>query len=239
MEEKQNDLLQLLGNSIDYISELNSGDEKMENADGKSIEKYFNIKMINLLKPQNYYNNVKIVLPDFLEELRQYIFGKTFSNDKFDKKIARKILSQMNEYFKDETAIEIDEFYANVDGEKLQNFFKLINNYSFPKIEEINPNKKYTIIVESTYCLIKNILSACIFVSGMLLTYSASFTHFPLSGAYIIFPFPIHTPTSVITPFPILSKNNKSPSSGVSTIFPPSLCSFKVSGILIPDEERQ
>ena len=159
MENEQKDNLRdLLGNITDFKIELDSGDEEMENPEGKSVEKYFNIKMINLLAPKNSYTNVKFSLSGFLEELKLYMFGKTFQNDNFDKKVGRKILTEMNKYFEDETEIEIDAFYTDVDGEKLSNFFAMIKNYSFPNLLEMNKKTKYTIIVESTYCLRKNII---------------------------------------------------------------------------------
>ena len=156
--QNDNNLLKLLGDSTEFKSELESGDEDMENPDGKSVEKYFNIKMINILGPEKSYTNVKICLSDFLEELKLYIFGKTFSNDGLNKKTAKHIMAQMNEYFKDETEIELDGFYTDVTGEKLQKFFQLINNCSFPKIVEIEQNINYCVIVESTYCLQKNVI---------------------------------------------------------------------------------
>ena len=43
---------------------------------------------------------------------------------------------------------------------KFRIFFDLINPYSYPKIgiEEVDPKVKYTVLVESTYCLKKNII---------------------------------------------------------------------------------
>ena len=159
MEEiEKNDVRELLGNITDFKSELLSGNEEMENPDGKSVEKYFNIKLKNQLDAKQSYSNIKIVLSEFLEELRLYMFGKAFNDDKLDKKVAKKILAQYEEYFKDETEIEIDSFYPHIYGETILKFFKLIKNYSYPKVEGISPKLKYTVLVESTYCLKKNII---------------------------------------------------------------------------------
>ena len=159
--ENKNEIKELLGNLTDFKSELDSGKEELENPDGKAVEKYFNTKLVNLLEPESSHTNIKINLSQFFEELRLYIFSKTFNDDKLDKKVAQDILEQIREYFDRETEMEIDSFFTKVPGEKIQNLFQLIKNYSFPKIVEINPKEKYTVIVESTYCLKKNIVKKC------------------------------------------------------------------------------
>lgn len=162
MENKaQNEVKDLLGNITDFKSELLSGEEEMENPDGKSVEKYFNIKLKTQLDAKDSYSNIKIVISDFLEELRLYMFGKTFNNEKLDKKIAKTILDEIGAYLKDETEIEIDSFYPYISGEKINQFFKLTTNYSYPTFVKINPGDKYTVVVESTYCLKKNIIKKC------------------------------------------------------------------------------
>ena len=83
--------------------------------------------------------------------------SKVFKNDKLDKKVAKNILKLIKEYFKDENEIEIDSVYTLISGEKMKNFIDLINPYSYPyiEIEKIDPKPKYTVLVESTYCLKK------------------------------------------------------------------------------------
>lgn len=159
-ENKKNEVKELLGNITDFKSELLSGDEEMENPDGKTVEKYFNIKLKVQLDAKKSYSNIKIVLSDFLEELNLYMYAKVFNNEKLNKNVAKSILDQITAYFKDETEIEIDSFYPYISGEKIEKFFKLIKNYSFPSFIEVDvdPKTKYTVLVESTYSLKKNII---------------------------------------------------------------------------------
>ena len=86
--------------------------------------------------------------------------NKVLKNDKINKKVAKNILKQINEYFKDENEILINSVFTSISGEKIQNFFDLINHCSYPQIEieKVDPKVKYTILVESAYCLQKNII---------------------------------------------------------------------------------
>ena len=156
--DKKDEIKELLGNITDFKSDFMSGDEKQENPDGKAVEKYFHIKLKNQLDAKSSYSNIKIKIPEFLEELRSYMSWKVFENDKLDNKVAKTILEQFKKYFKDETEIEIDSLYPGISGEKIQKLFSILNNYSYPKIVEIEPKDKYTVLVESTYCLRKNII---------------------------------------------------------------------------------
>ena len=156
--EDENEVKNFFGNITDLKSELLSGDEEMKNPDEKSVEKYFTLEIKNQLDAKNSYSNIKIVISDFLEELRLYMFGKTFNKQKLDKKVSKTILDEITAYFKDETEIEINSFYPYISGAKIDHFFKLITNYSYPTFMEINSGAKYTVMVESTYCLKKNMI---------------------------------------------------------------------------------
>ena len=156
MEKKE--IEELLGNTTDFNTELSSSSDEEKNPDGKTVKKYFNIKLKKLLDANEAYSNIKITFSDFIEELHVYIFSKIFNNDQLDKKVAKKILKEIREYFAGETQIEIDSFYPSISGEKIQLLFKLIEDYSYPKLIEIDPKVKYTVIVESTYCLEKNVI---------------------------------------------------------------------------------
>ena len=158
-EANKNEIKDLLGNITDYKSELTSGNEELENPDGKSVEKYFNLKLRTQLDVKHIYSNIRITPSDFLKELELYLCFKTFNEENLDKKVAKNIIDQFTQYLKGETDIEIDSFLPYVSGQKIQKFFGLIKNYSFPTIVEgIKSEKKYTVLVESTYCLIKNII---------------------------------------------------------------------------------
>ena len=156
MEKKE--IEELLGNTTDFNTELSSSSDEEKNPDGKTVKKYFNIKLKKLLDANEAYSNIKITFSDFIEELHVYIFSKIFNNDQLDKKVAKKILKEIREYFAGETQIEIDSFYPSISGEKIQLLFKLIEDYSYPKLIEIDPKVKYSVIVESTYCLEKNVI---------------------------------------------------------------------------------
>ena len=159
--DKKDEMKELLGKITDFKSDLVSGDENQENQenpDGKAVEKYFHLKLKSQLEAKSSYSNIKIKISEFLEEFRSYISWKVFGNDKLDHKFAKTILEQFKEYFKDETEIEIDSLYPGISGEKIQKLFISLKNYSFPKIVEIDPKVKYTVLVESTYSLRSNII---------------------------------------------------------------------------------
>ena len=141
-----------------FYSELQSGnEEKEENPDGKTIEKYFNIKLKSLLFAEKFFSNIKIKISDIYDDLKIYIYGKIYADESV-RKIAKEFMKQINEYFSNETDLEIDSFYPGISGGNIQNFFKTINNYSYPKITEVNPSFNYSVIVESTYCLKPNVI---------------------------------------------------------------------------------
>ena len=151
---------EILGDITNFKSELEFGDKDMKNLDGKEVEKYFHIKLKNQLGAENSFSNIKIKISELIDDLNIYMRSKVFKNDKLDKKVAKNILKQINEYFKDENEILINSVYTSISGEKIQNFFDLINSYSYPQIEieKVDPKVKYTILVESAYCLQKNII---------------------------------------------------------------------------------
>ena len=145
----KNEIDELLGDIKDFKPELEFGDENMKNPDDKEVEKNFHIKIKNQLGVENYISFIKIKISEFIDDLKIYMSNKILINDKLDKKVAKNILKQINEYFKDENEILINSVYTSISGEKIQNFFDLINPYSYPQIEieKVDPKVKYTVLV--------------------------------------------------------------------------------------------
>ena len=159
-KDSKKEIDELLGDITDFKPELEFGNEDMKIPDGKVVEKYFHIKLKSQFGTENSFSNIKIKISEFIDDLNVYMSSKVFKNDKLDKKVAKNILKLIKEYFKDENEIEIDSVYTFISGEKIKNFIDLINPYSYPyiEIEKIDPKAKYTVLVESTYCLKKNII---------------------------------------------------------------------------------
>ena len=153
----KNEIYELLGDIKEFIPDIEFEDENLKNPDDKVIEKYFNIKLKNQLDAANPFSNIKIKISEFIDDLNIYMCNKVLKNDKINKKVAKNILKQINEYFKDENEILINSVFTSISGEKIQNFFDLINHCSYPQIEieKVDPKVKYTILVESAYCLQK------------------------------------------------------------------------------------
>ena len=156
----KNEIYELLEDIKDFIPDIEVEDENLKNPDDKVIEKYFNIKLKIQLDAANPFSNIKIKISEFIDDLNIYMCNKVLKNDKINKKVAKNILKQINEYFKDENEILINSVFTSISGEKIQNFFDLINHCSYPQfeIEKVDPKVKYTILVESAYCLQKNII---------------------------------------------------------------------------------
>ena len=158
METKNDSVQSLLGNTTDYKSDLLSGNDELENLEGKSVERYFDLKLKSQFEAKNSYFNRKIPISVLLEEFRSYIYAKIFNCESLQKKTAQKILAGITKYFENEPDIEIDSFYPFISGEKIKQFFESTNNCSYPEKVIVNPNLKYTVIVESTYCLKRNVI---------------------------------------------------------------------------------
>ena len=148
------DLLDLMGEITDYKSEFsdNIDMEKFEVDKGEFAEKYFSQKLKYLMKAEICYpiyidtSNIKNLLAN-----RLYYKVKKDPELKID--TADKIMKQVDNVLKNEKPIQIDSFIPLVDGKKINGFLNVIKDYSFPILNNIDENKKYTIIVESTFSL--------------------------------------------------------------------------------------
>lgn len=116
------------------------------------IEKSFNEKLKNLLKTKDAFSNT-IDIAQVLDEIILSINYALNNNKSLDEKTAKKIIKKIENLSKKETSIHIDSFLPQVDGKEINNFFGSIKEYSFPAIDKIDDKKKYTLIVESTFCL--------------------------------------------------------------------------------------
>lgn len=163
MESKEkhpnDELIELVGEITEYKSELSDSNyiETMEVEKGEFVEKYFNQKLKYLLESDVALSNT-INLPQIKEELILSIIYSILNNSELDPKISKKIITKIDKYLKNETPIQIDSFLPMVDGKKVNRFISSIENYSFPSFEKIDENKKYTIIVESTFSLKSQII---------------------------------------------------------------------------------
>ena len=163
MESKEkhpnDELIELVGEITEYKSELSDSNyiETMEVEKGEFVEKYFNQKLKYLLESDVALSNT-INLPQIKEELILSINYSILNNSELDPKISKKIITKIDKYLKNETPFQIDSFLPMVDGKKVNRFISSIENYSFPSFEKIDENKKYTIIVESTFSLKSQII---------------------------------------------------------------------------------
>ena len=80
------------------------------------------------------------------------------TNPEIKKDLALNIIEKIDKVLKDESDIQIDTIIPLVSGEELLSFFQSMKEYSFPSDTKIEPNKKYTIIVESTFNLYSQIV---------------------------------------------------------------------------------
>ena len=154
------EIMELFGESTDYLNELidsNLDDKEIEIKEGEYIEKYFNEKLKYLLKSKNAFSTT-IEITKIQEEMILSINYALLYNPSLDEKIAKKIIKRITECFKKETSLQIDTLLPFVDGKNLKIFFDSIKNYSFPPANKIEINKKYTVIVESTFSLSSQIV---------------------------------------------------------------------------------
>ena len=92
-ENDEKEFENFLGNTTDFMSELQSrNEEREENPDGKAVEKYFNIKLKSLLFAEKSFSNIKIKISDFLDDLKLYIYGKFYNSNESERKVAKDIM---------------------------------------------------------------------------------------------------------------------------------------------------
>ena len=154
-ESNTEKILNLFGEAADYINilrDMKFDENDLNVKESDFIEKSFNEKLRNLLKTKDAFSNT-IVIAQVLDEIILSINYALNNNKSLDEKKAKKIIKKIENLSKKETSIHIDSFLTQVDGKEINNFFGSIKEYSFFAIDKIDDKKKYTLIVESTFCL--------------------------------------------------------------------------------------
>ena len=158
-KEQDKSLVSLLGQLTDFKSELsNQEEDKIEEINiqnGDFFEKYINQKLKYQLKSDKAFSSVidvSEVHDDMILSLN-YALIQDPKDPQLNPETAVKIIEIIDLVLKDETQIQIDSLLPLVEGKELFDFFNNIKEYSFPSDNKIDINKKYTIIVESTFCL--------------------------------------------------------------------------------------
>ena len=148
------DLLDLMGEITDYKSEFsdNIDMEKLEVDKGEFVEKYFSQKLKYLMKAEICYP-IYIDTSNIKNLLASRLYYKVKKDPELKIDTADKIMKQVDSVLKNENPIQIDSFIPLVDGKKIKGFLNVIKDYSFPVLNNIDENNKYTIIVESTFSL--------------------------------------------------------------------------------------
>ena len=158
-KEQDKSLVSLLGQLTDFKSELsNQEEDKIEEINiqnGDYFEKYINQKLKYQLKSDKAFSSVidvSEVHDDMILSLN-YVLIQDPKDPQLNPETAVKIIEIIDLVLKDETQIQIDSLLPLVEGKELFDFFNNIKEYSFPSDNKIDINKKYTVIVESTFCL--------------------------------------------------------------------------------------
>ena len=153
-------IMELFGEATDYIQELtdsNIDGKTINTKEGEFFEKYFNEKLKCLLKCKSAFSLI-IDISQIQEEMILSINYALLQNPNLDEKTENKIICRIHKCLKGETVIQIDSFFPKVNGSNINTFFDSIKNYSFPLTNKIENNKKYSVIVESTFSLSSQIV---------------------------------------------------------------------------------
>ena len=149
-------IFELLGDTTDIKSELlidnMNDDSDIKVKEGDFIEKYFNEKLKFLLKSKEAFP-ITIDISQILDEMILSINYSLIENDDLKPDIAKEIIKKMIISLKNETKIQIDSLIPMIEGKQIFDFYERIKEFSFPSINNINKHNKYTVIVESTFCL--------------------------------------------------------------------------------------
>lgn len=134
--------------------------EKVHVQRGDFIEKYIAQKLKYLLKADSAHSTfikMEDVHNDFILSINYFLLNQK-TNPEIKKDLALNIIEKIDKVLKDESDIQIDTIIPLVSGEELLSFFQSMKEYSFPSDTKIEPNKKYTIIVESMFNLYSQIV---------------------------------------------------------------------------------
>ena len=156
---KIEELTNLIGEITDYISELSENEEldDVEVEAGEFTEKYFNEKLKYLFKSNLSFSNT-IEISQVSDELILSINYAMINNPNIQENSVREIINIIKKYLKNETSIQIDSFLPMVEGKQINKLFENIEDYSYPSINKVDDEKKYSIVVESTFSLKSQII---------------------------------------------------------------------------------
>jgi len=158
---KENDveeLSKLIGDITDYKSEISENDDEDNQTNpGSFIEKYFNAKLQKQLNATLSFPNTKIIVSELLDEMIIKI-NDTVINKNLDTSKAFNLIKQLKYYLKGEAQIEIDSMFSMIPGKTINEFFNKTSDFSFPDNLVVDDNRKYTIIIESTFNLSSQII---------------------------------------------------------------------------------
>lgn len=158
-KQSNDDIVNLIGEITEYKSELSDNNylENLEVENGDFIEKFFNQKLKYLFE-SDVSSSVTIDLSQILEELIISLNYSILEDPKLDPNIGKEIVAKVDKFLKKETQIQIDSLLPKIDGKKVNKFFYDMEKYSYPYFEKVEENKKYTLVVESTFCLKSQII---------------------------------------------------------------------------------
>lgn len=131
--------------------------EETEKKKAKPIdEKYIFVKLRKLLDiPKKFsFCNVEIEAKKFIDDITKKIDEEISKNIKLNYQKADEIKKGIQSIFYREEKLELDSFFLNVPGKNILRFFRNIEDFSFPSLDQkIFENEIYTVIVESTRSL--------------------------------------------------------------------------------------
>ena len=158
-EESQNSPSDKTSSETSSSQNNSSQNEKKKNKiqlkESNVNEKYFHPKLKRLLNvPDNFsFANVEIEISKFIQDIEEFLTIKTQKN-KNDEKAVKQIIEEIKIDLEGEKKIELDSFFLNVSGKKVEEFFENMRQYSFPSQKiDISTNDIYTILVESAHSL--------------------------------------------------------------------------------------
>lgn len=143
-------------NASSTSSNLNESKNSPKLKESNVNENYFHLKIRRLLNSsvEDSFRNVKIVIKSFFEDVKIFLKWVKEKNG-ISQKESEENFKEIKDKLKKVEKIELDSVFTNISGETIKNFFKNMEAYSFPAIDnnKIVSKKNYTIIIESTHSL--------------------------------------------------------------------------------------
>ena len=158
MESNKNgDIKNLMGVKSEYKTEIYESENESD-FDGEKGKGNFTEKLKSLLSAKYYYPKTTIEISKVLDEIKLNMNYSALKSKKLEPNKMNEITGQINKYFEKETKIDIDSIFPFINGKQINNFFKKVDKFSYPKEIQVNEDKDYTVIVESTFSLKSQII---------------------------------------------------------------------------------